>query len=190
MQYQFRSTESGERYRRPVVLQYRGLVMNKAHLAPALALLLLGCDPDDDAGDEGGKPIGVLEFGGQVSEIYRDDRRVDVIPVSEPNRGPSCGYLTDRAYRELQDTLDALDSTVDYDFELGDQECKYTDSPAAQVYVEGFEHSPFSCDFFCCRPELAAIPTVYLHVTSNLDGMVLEVDGEPYVAIAPDQPCP
>lgn len=34
------------------------------------------------------------------------------------------------------------------------------------------------------------VPSVYFLALNNLDGMVPIVDGEPYVAIEPDQPCP
>ena len=153
-----------------------------------LVMLLLGCDPGSEGSDETG-PIGYLEFEGGVSLIYRDGHRVEVASVLDPNQPPSCGMLTERAYKDLQRTIESLDPSVDYDYELGEEDCAYSDSPAAQIHIEGFVHSPFWCDSFCCRPELAGVPTVYLHVTNNLVGRVLEVDGEPYVAIESEIPC-
>jgi len=97
--------------------------------------------------------------------------------------------LTERAYEDVQSTLESLDPSVDYDYALGEEDCAYSDSPAAQIHIDGFEHSPFSCDSFCCRPELAGVPHVHLHVMNNLAGRVLEVDGEPYVAIDSEIPC-
>lgn len=56
--------------------------------------------------------------------------------------------------------------------------------------IEGFRHSPFACDELCCHPELAPVPRVYFHVFNDLHDTVIEVDGEPYLALDLDQPCP
>jgi len=155
---------------------------------PMLALFLVACEPQEH-GTEQTTPVGHLELEGGVNEIYRDDHRIEIVSVSDPNQSPSCGMLTERAYQDLKATIESLDPSVDYDFETSEQECSYFDSPGAQIHIEGFEHSPFSCDAFCCRPELSMIPIVYLHASNNLIGTVLEVDGEPYVAIESEIPC-
>jgi len=157
---------------------------------PLVALLLAACDAERGDGDGEPASLGQLEYAGGVNEIYREGHRVEVVVVTEPDHPRACGFLTDRAYDDIEQTIAALDPKVDYDFERGNEPCKYSDSPAAEIYIEGFEHSPFSCDSFCCRPELSTVAITYLHVANNLEGTVLEVDGEPYVAIDPEKPCP
>ena len=125
---------SDQRYHGTRLLQYCRLAMNKLRTSAILAVLLVSCEPGDDTDGKSAKPPGVLGYGGQVGEIYRDGR-VDVVPISEPNRGRSCGDLTDRAFQELEDALGALDPAIDYGFERSEQECSYTDSPAGQVHL-------------------------------------------------------
>jgi hypothetical protein len=81
-------------------------------------------------------------------------------------------------YEDSFERLYRLDRRIEviYDFEREDG-------------LEGFDHSPFSCDCHCCPAELRMVPWVYFHAANNLQGAVFEIEGEPYVAIEPDQPC-
>lgn len=160
--------------------------MKHRHTACAVIFALLGCEPTDD--DTSSEP-GNLEYESSLLEIYRRDNRIDVIPT-DPNGERRCGILTARALRDIQDTIDALDPSADYDFETGDEECSWSESPAAQIHLEGFEQSPFSCDELCCRPDLGMVASVYFLALNNLDGMIFDLDGEPYVAIDPEMSCP
>ena len=36
------------------------------------------------------------------------------------------------------------------------------------MHLEGFEHSPFACDWDCCHPDLGDIALVYFMVGDNL----------------------
>jgi hypothetical protein len=161
--------------------------MNRATIALALTSAL-GCSPqaDDDL-----EPLGALEYEHPYTRTHRLDRRIDIfyIPtMGEPERH-ECGLLSERAFGDLEDTLAALDPHVDYGYDRDVDEC--TTPPGAQVHIEGFEHSPFDCDFQCCRPELARAAVVYMLIDTYFpDGDVLEFDGEPYVVIEPDEPCP
>lgn len=153
----------------------------------SLLLLLAACEPDE--ANDGTTPPGALEYEGTVHNGYRLDRRVDIVPV-DPDRPSSCAYLTDRALRDIEDTIAALDPSIDYGFEASGQACAYIHSPGAQIHLAGFQLSPFSCDELCCHEDLAAIARVYFHVANNLEDTVFEVDGEPYLAIDPEQACP
>lgn len=156
--------------------------------SPLLVLLSLAvCGPSE--ANDGTTLPGTLEYEGTAHDGYRLDRRVDIVPV-DPDRPASCGYLTDQALRDIEDTIAALDPSVDYGFEASGQACSYTDSPGARIHLAGFQLSPFSCDELCCHEDLAAIARVCFHVANNLEGTVFEVDGEPYLAIDPEQACP
>lgn len=155
-------------------------------LVPPLMLLGLGCEP---APDEPAPPPGSLEYESRLTNIYRLDRRIDVIRTVDGEVDRSCGILSDRAFHDLQGAIDALDPTVDYDFGLDGEDCTYVGGPEAQIHLPGFEHSPFSCDEFCCQADLRPVPRVYLHAINNLEGTVFEVDGEPYVAVEPNESC-
>jgi hypothetical protein len=75
---------------------------------------------------------------------------------------------------------------VDY----GWAECFPEYDPKGLLYLEGFTHSPFLCEWYCCHPELIRVATVYFAVGSNLYDQEPNIDGEPYVALEPDLPCP
>jgi len=168
--------------------------VSRSWIKACVFLLCSGCD--SSSGDPS-RPQGTLEYEGGVFEGYRLERRIEIVAgdqfvptMNASNDGRGCGILTDRAFDQLETTIAGLDPGVDYDFGERDEECSYTDNPAARIYLPGFEHSPFSCDEFCCNEDLMGVPLVYLHVFNNLAGTVLVVDGEPYVAIDPDQSCP
>lgn len=151
-------------------------------LAAALVASPAGCGPE--SADDGTAP-GTLEYEHPEDMFYRLDHRVDIEPVDPERSDPACVILTDRAYQDLVTTIEALDPTVDYDEAV---DCIQTTSPKGQVHLEGFEHSPFMCDWDCCHPDLGRVALVYLVVENNLAGIELVVDGAPYVAVEPDQP--
>jgi hypothetical protein len=158
-----------------------------ASVLALLAAFAVACG--HEATDEPEVP-GALEFEHSYARIYRLERRVDIFYVEDmaPERH-ACGILSERAFGELEETLAALDPRVDYGYDPVVDEC--IEGPGAWIHIEGFEHSPFSCDFLCCRRELARAALIYSFVESYLtDGEVLTWDGEPYVVIDPDQPCP
>ncbi|MCX4242525.1 hypothetical protein [Paraliomyxa miuraensis] len=108
--------------------------------------------------------------------------------VEEQGERRECGTLTDRAHDELQATLEGLDPREDH---AHDPEVPACDpGPGAWVHIEGFDHSPSACDWRCCAPELARAGLVYALVEYHFLGEVLSFDGEPYVAVEPDKPCP
>lgn len=153
-------------------------------LASVLALGTLGCEPE--AG-EAPEPPGTLEYEHSHVRVYRLDRRVDVIQVQDDDERAECAVLSERAYTELEATLSVLDAKQDYGYDPETQACDTV--PGAFVYVEGFEHSPFECAWYCCRPELVRAALIYSLVESGSEGSGAIVDGEPYVAIDPDASC-
>jgi hypothetical protein len=158
--------------------------MSKTIIVLTIAAFASACGPHVDDQD---RPPGDLEYEDSMERIYRLDRRVEVIHDYEREDGvqQECGILTDRAYDELASTLAALDPSVDY----GDHPTDCS-TFSALVHVEGFEHSPFECSFSCCHRDLSWAVVVYTMIFTNFDGGHPTIDGEPYVAIEPDQPCP
>lgn len=161
--------------------------MRRITSAVLCASLATGCGPEAAAEPEA---PGVLEYHHPYIRLYRLGRRIDafvVLAVEDPEHH-ECGMLSERAYNELEDTLSALDPDVDYGRDPVGSHCP----PGAWVELEGFEHSPFACDFMCCRPELARVALIYFLISSYFGGYdrPFEIDGEPYVVIEPDEPCP
>ncbi len=158
--------------------------MNKAIVISTLTAAIAGCGPEvGDDGDED-EPPGTLEYEMPVAKFYRLDRRVDMVGVDPAVDSSGCGFLTDRAYQDLVGALERLDPDAEYDW----PECEY--DPEASVYLDDFTHSPFGCSWYCCHPDLLNIAIVYFAVGSTLDGPDPNIDGEIYVALEPDQPCP
>lgn len=158
---------------------------------PLVAACALACGPT--VRDEEPEPLGALEYEYAVwpgGDWYRLERRVEYVPGEAAWDQPKCGFLTERAHGELEAAIAALDPNVDFGDGCRGDDCGYSDCPDAWVHLEGFEHSPFSCDLYCCPDALRTIPWVYFHAANNLAGDVFEIDGEPYVATEPDQPCP
>jgi hypothetical protein len=165
-----------------------------------VASLALGCGPETPAEPEPEAP-GVLEYEDSYSRIYRLGRRVDIFytPYMGAVEHHECGMLSERAYTDLEGTFAALDPAGDYGCGPADHEC----SPEILIHVEGFEHSPFACEFpvtiagvercehLCCRPGLARAPLIYWLIINSLvgDEIPITIDGELYVAIEPDDPC-
>ncbi|MCX4242526.1 hypothetical protein [Paraliomyxa miuraensis] len=160
--------------------------MTRPVLPSLFALLAVACEsqvPDDP------EPPGVLEYEHAYARLYRRDRRIDAVLVRGDTESRACGILTEPAHAELEETLAALDPSVDYGYDPQIDDCTW--EPGAWVHVEGMVHSPFSCDFQCCPRGLGRAAVIYMLVETYFsDGRVLEIDGEPYVAIDPDQPCP
>jgi hypothetical protein len=164
--------------------------MRKAILIAIIATFSSACGPQVD--DEE-RPPGELELEYEDSRgrLYRLERRVEVIYDYEREDGlrGKCGFLTDRAYDDLESTLAALDPGVDY----GDHPADCSPDEAL-VHVDGFEHSPFECSLECCRSGLTWAALVYHMILVNLDGTIPAIiignERDPYVAIEPDQPCP
>lgn len=156
--------------------------MDKIVVSSVFACVATSCGPDVD--DDDGDPPGALEFEMPVAKFYRLDRRVEMVgrdPAVDPS---GCGLLTDRAHDEIIRTLDELDPSAEYDF----PECDY--DPEGSVHIEGFVHSPLACSWYCCHLDLLPIALAYFAAGSNLDGQYPSIDGEPYVALEPDVPCP
>jgi hypothetical protein len=158
--------------------------MGKIILLPPIAALALGCGPE--VHDDGDGPPGVLEYEIPTNRFYRLDRRLDIVGVDPMVDRSGCGLLTDRAYDDLMDTLDALDPHQDYD----QAECFADFDPDGLLYIQGFTHSPFRCNWYCCNEELLQAVIVHWAALSNLWGQGPNIDGEIYVALEPDVPCP
>ncbi|MCX4242968.1 hypothetical protein [Paraliomyxa miuraensis] len=164
---------------------YKGAeVMRRVITAASLASIAMGCESEAPHDSE---PPGVLEYDDSFARIYRLDRRIDIIGVKGDRERHECGILSERAHAELGDTLSALEPGEDYGRDPSPGGC----APGASIHIEGFVHSPFACDFECCRPELARAALVYFLIGMHFEGFdPLEFDGEPYIAIEPDTPCP
>jgi hypothetical protein len=147
-----------------------------------LALVAPGCGPEH--GEGGDEPPGTLEYEIPTARFYRLERRVDMIGVDPAVDSSGCGFLTDRAYQDLVSALDQIDPNAEYMA----PECEYDSE--GMVHLEGFTHGPFACSFYCCHPDLLPIAVVYFAVGSTLDGPDPNIDGEIYVALEPDVPCP
>lgn len=158
--------------------------MGKPIIVSAIMTFMLACSAEPAEDDD---IPGKLEHEDMYSRLYRLDRRVDVVYKYEREDGleGKCGILTDRAYDELESTLAAIDPSVDYGEHRPD-----CDTHGVLVHVENFEHSPFACTYECCHPDLAWAALVYTMILNNFFGGYPTIDGEPYVAIDPDQPCP
>jgi hypothetical protein len=160
--------------------------MGKPLITSAIMMFVLACGPQ--AGEEDDIP-GKLEYEQIYNRVYRLDRRIDVIKElpGEDSERRECGFLTDRAYDDLESTLAALDPSIDYGYDPDILECE---RPEALVHIEGFDHSPFDCSFECCHPDLHWAAIVYSMALTNFFGGYPTIDGEPYVALEPDEPCP
>lgn len=157
---------------------------------PAVVLVILtaiaaACEPEPTGEPE---PKGLLEFEHPYIRLYRLDQRVDAKLVEGNTEHRECGVLSERAYTELESTISGLSPRVDYSYDRTTTEC--TDPPGALIYIEGFEHSPFSCDFSCCGTDLSRAALIYSFIESNLRGNMPTYDGEPYVAVERIEPCP
>jgi hypothetical protein len=150
--------------------------------ATAFALLALSCGPE--VADEP-EALGTLEYEHSYARIHRTEQRVEIVHVQRETERRECGILTERAYTELEDTLAALEPDVNYGHVPEAQDC----TPGARIHIEGFEHSPFACDFQCCQRELARAGLIYSLVEYHFDGGTLEFDGEPYVVVEAEEPC-
>ncbi|MCX4244005.1 hypothetical protein [Paraliomyxa miuraensis] len=158
--------------------------MRKPLITLAIMMVVIACGPE--VGDENDIP-GKLEYEQIYNRVYRQDHRIDVVKElpGENDERRECGFLTDRAYDDLAGTIEALDPRADY----GDHpvDCE---THGALIHIEGFERSPFDCSYECCHPDLRRAAIVYSVILNNFDGLAPPYDGEPYIAIEPDQPCP
>lgn len=159
--------------------------MYKAVIVTTLAVAALGCGPEFDEAED---PPGKLEYEDPFVRYYRLDRRVDIVAIDPMLSRSGCGLLTDRAYDDLMNTYDALDPNVDYGVY---PDCSQTGPPQDDwFHLEGFKYSPFPCAWYCCHVDLIQAATVYWAAASSLDGPDPNINGEPYVALEPDMPCP
>jgi len=154
--------------------------MDKPIAILALFATAVSCGPDGNE-DE---PPGTLEYEIPTARFYRLDRRVDMLGVDPTVDRSGCGFLTDRAYDDLEGTLETLDPNAEYDW----SECE--SNPNGLLYLEGFKHSPFACNWYCAHPDLLPIAVVYFAVGGNLYDEGPNINGEVYVALEPDMPCP
>jgi hypothetical protein len=156
--------------------------MNKAIVISALTAAVAGCGPE--VGDDEDEPPGTLDYEIPEARFYRLDRRLDIVGVDPMVDRSGCGFLTDRAYEDLTGTLEGLDPNAGYH----PPDCEY--SPNGLLYIEGFTHSPFACNWYCCHGDLLPMVLVYWAAASSLYGPDPNIDGEIYVALEPDTPCP
>ena len=149
-----------------------------ARITVAAAVLAASCGPevDEDA------PPGELVYSDAYKEIYRLDRRVEVVAVDPMFGQNGCGYLTDRAHDDIETTIASLDPSKDY---VAPDTCDAFE----KIYIEGFEHSPFECYWMCCHSDLVPIALVYFAIFETLSARPPSIDGEIYVALEPDRPC-
>lgn len=158
--------------------------MRKPLSTLAIMMVVLACGPQAGEGDD---IPGELEYEQIYNRLYRLDRRIDVIKElpGEDSERRECGFLTARAYDDLEGTLESLDPSADYGEHPAD--CS---TYGALVHIEGFEHSPFECAPECCHSDLLRAAIVYSVILNNFYGIAPPYEGEPYVAIEPDLSCP
>jgi hypothetical protein len=154
-------------------------------VAAIVASFVMSCEPEVPHDTE---PPGTLEYESPSVRIYRLDRRIDITLVQGNTERRECGILSERAHTELRATLDGLVPGRDYGYDPDMHDC--SEPPGAMVYVEGSSSSPFECEWYCCHPDLLEAALIYSLIESHFLGGMPSVDGEPYVAIEPDQPCP
>lgn len=155
------------------------MTFTKALIIIAAAALTASCGPDADED----APAGELVYADAFMEIYRLDRRMEVVAVDPQFGRDGCGFLTDRAYEDIETTVQALDPSKDY---VADPErCQALE----KIYVEGFEHSPFECYWLCCHPDMLPIASVYFAILNTVVDKPPSINGEIYVALEPDRPC-
>lgn len=152
--------------------------MTRVVVLVTLMGLAVACEPEPTGEPE---PMGVLEFEHPYIRIYRLDQQIDARLVEGNTERRECGVLSERAHTELESTIAALNPRTDYSYDPTTTEC--TEPPGAMIYIEGFEHSPFSCDFLCCGTELSRAALTYSFIESNLRGNMPTYDGEPYLAV-------
>jgi hypothetical protein len=168
--------------------------MTKTITAFVVAAFFLGCGP---AADDEPDRVGHIEYeygpwaargvGWEAGEWYRAGRRIELWPEKNPYEPHVCAMLTPEAYDELERTIAALDPNVDY--ALADGECSWQDAPSAVIHIEGFTHSPFWCDWVCCREELVLIPSTYFLAANELSDDPIEIHGEAYPVVDVDESC-
>jgi hypothetical protein len=155
--------------------------MGKMIVISTLPALMMCCGPDTPDEDE---PPGTLEYEIPTGRFYRLDRRLEIVGEDPMVDRSGCGLLTDRAYEDLMSTVDGLDPNAEYER----TDCE--SSPDGLLHIEGFVHSPFDCNWYCCHGNLLPMVIVYWAAGSSLYGQTPNIDGEPYVALEPDVPCP
>jgi hypothetical protein len=146
------------------VHQTTEIAMGKPLIRSSIMMFVLACGPE--AGDESDIQ-GKLEYEQLHDRVYRIDRRIDASFETENGERQECGILTDRAYDELESTLAALDPNVDYGEHPDD-----CDVYSALVHVDGFEHSPFECNYACCHADLYWAAVVYSMILNNFWGAI------------------
>jgi hypothetical protein len=157
------------------------MLIHKSIMITTISVTGAGCGPELDDRDD---PPGVLEYETPTASYYRLDRRVDAVGVDPMADPTGCGFLTDRAHGDLVGTISVLDPNAAYDWSDCDN------APNGLLYLEGFTHSPFECNWYCCNPDLMPIVIVYFAIGSDLIGPTPNINGGPYVALEPDMPCP
>jgi len=159
--------------------------MHKAVIVMTFTVAAFSCGPEVDDADD---PPGKLEYEDPFLRYYRLDRRVDMVAIDPMLSRSGCGFLTDRAYGDLMSTYGALDPNVDYG---AYPDCPHTGPPRDnRVYLDGHEYSPFECAWYCCHPDLIRAAIVYWAAATSLDGPDPNINGEIYVALEPEIPCP
>lgn len=168
--------------------------MTRTTLLVAALASVLACGPEIT--DDEPQPIGQLELdygywatygdGWETGEWYRSGRRIQLFPEHNPSLEPMCGILTVEAHDRLEQTIAALDPSVDYDLPPGET-CGWSEGPGSRVHLEGFTHSPFSCSWLCCRDELQWIANIYVLAANELSDDPIEVHDQPFPAI--EAPC-
>ena len=153
-------------------------------IASTIVAVVHGCGPE--VGGDGEDPPGMLEYEDPAARYYRLDRRVEIVAVDPMLARSGCGFLTDRAYDDLTGTLASLDSGAKYD---SPRECTYG-PPNGLLHLDGFDHSPFECSWYCCNEDLIWAAIVYWAAASSFYGQDPNINGEIYVALEPDVPCP
>jgi len=169
--------------------------MTSRRILVSVVTSALACGP---AVDDEPERIGHLEYdygywatwgdGWETGEWYRSGRRIELFPEQNPYLTHLCGTLTDEAYDHLERTIAALDPNVDYALPPGES-CGWSDGPGSRVHLEGFAHSPFLCDWLCCRDELAWIASTYFLAANELSDDPIEVHGQSFPVIDADLPC-
>jgi hypothetical protein len=143
--------------------------------------------------DASGEPEFVTN-GPEPQRLFREGR--DVRMSSADGSRSYCGTLREETYADLVATIDGLDPEAMYP---GPGSCPlvpdgrwsestFSDSDG-ELHLQGFEHAPFACWWYCCADPLVPIGRIYYYAVLELSGSAPVFEdpyGDPLGVFEPD----